>query len=105
MYHDFLILGGAGLVGLQVCRHLIFRMEPRRIVVASLFKHEAEAACAKLEAEFGDRTAFVPAWGNLFVPSDVAQADRRELMADRAQRQRLLSASEYTPEVLSAVTT
>ena len=41
MYHDFLILGGAGLVGLQVCRHIIFNMQPRRIVVASLFKQEA----------------------------------------------------------------
>ena len=92
MYHDFLILGGAGLVGLQVCRHLMFRMEPRRIVVASLFRKEAEAACQKLEAEFGDRTAFVPAWGNLFVPTDLATTDRRALLADRAQRSRLLGA-------------
>ena len=92
MYHDFLILGGAGLVGLQVCRHLLFRMEPRRIVEASLFRKEAEAACQKLEAEFGDRTAFVPAWGNLFVPTDLATTDRRALLADRAQRSRLLGA-------------
>ncbi len=92
MYHDFLILGGAGLVGLQVCRHLLFRMEPRRIVVASLFRKEAEVACQKLEAEFGDRTAFVPAWGNLFVPTDLATTDRRALLADRAQRSRLLGA-------------
>jgi len=92
MYHDFLILGGAGLVGLQVCRHIVFRMDPRRIVVASLFRHEAEEACKKLESEFGDRTAFVPAWGNLFVPTDVAEADRRALLADRKQRQRLIAA-------------
>ena len=68
MYHDFLILGGAGLVGIQVCRHIVNRLDPRRIVVASLFKQESEEACRKLEAEFGDRTAFVPAWGNFFVP-------------------------------------
>ena len=36
MYHDFLIFGGAGLVGLQVCRHIITQLNPRRIVVASL---------------------------------------------------------------------
>ena len=36
MYHDYLILGGAGLVGLQVCRHIVMSMQPRRIVVASL---------------------------------------------------------------------
>ena len=72
MYHDFLILGGAGLVGLQVCRHIILRMEPRRIVVASLFEQEAIDACAKLEKEFGDRIAFVPEYGNLFVPTSLS---------------------------------
>ena len=58
MYHDFLILGGAGLVGLQVCRHIVMRLQPRRIVVASLLQDEAIAACKKLEAEFGDSLAF-----------------------------------------------
>ena len=90
MYHDFLILGGAGLVGLQVCRHLVGKMQPRRIVVGSLLEREAVAACQALEDEFGDRVAFVPAWGNLFVPSDFANASRNDLMADRAARGRLL---------------
>ena len=49
MYKDYLILGGAGLVGLQVCRHIVRRLEPTRIVVASLFRHEAEDAVAKSE--------------------------------------------------------
>ena len=44
MYHDFLIFGGAGLVGLQVCRHIITQLNPRRIVVASLKEHEAVEA-------------------------------------------------------------
>ncbi len=92
MYHDFLILGGAGLVGLQVCRHIVFRLDPRRIVVASLFRQEAEEACRKLEAEFGDRTAFVPAWGNLFVPFEFAESSRGELLGDRKSRQKLLAA-------------
>ena len=48
MYHDYLILGGAGLVGLQVCRHIVMSMQPRRIVVASLFEHEAQQACEVL---------------------------------------------------------
>ena len=69
MHHDFLILGGAGLVGVQVCRHIIFNLQPKRIVVASLFKHEAEAACMVLEKEFGDGVAFVPEFGNIFVPT------------------------------------
>ena len=80
MYKDYLILGGAGLVGLQVCRHIVRRLEPTRIVVASLFRHEAEEAVSKLEAEFGSKVAFVPAFGNLFVPADLAQTPRSELL-------------------------
>ena len=92
MYHDFLIFGGAGLVGLQVCRHIITALSPRRIVVASLHEHEAVDACAKLEAEFGDKIAFVPEWGNLFVPTDLAGTERGQILADAALRRRLLTA-------------
>ena len=92
MYHDFLILGGAGLVGLQVCRHIVQRLAPRRIVVASLLREEAEQAAKKLEAEFGDRVAFVPAWGDLFVPAPFADRKRRDLLADGAIRKQLMAA-------------
>ena len=51
MYHDYLILGGAGLVGLQVCRHIVHELQPKRIVVASLFIEEAQKACKQLEKE------------------------------------------------------
>lgn len=92
MYHDYLILGGAGLVGFQVCRQILQHLRPRRIVVASLLESEATAACARLEAEFGDAVAFVPAWGNLFVPRDMAKMTRGQILADPAQRRRLLAA-------------
>jgi len=92
MYHDYLILGGAGLVGLQVCRHIIMRLEPRRIVLASLKKSEAEEACAKLEKEFGDRVAFVPEAGNLFVPTELSNDSRGSLLNDSQTRKKLLAA-------------
>lgn len=92
MYHDFLILGGAGLVGFQVCRQIAVNLKPRRIVVASLLEAEAHAACRRLEAEFGDGIAFVPAWGNLFVPHDMANDARGKILADAALRRRLLDA-------------
>ena len=91
MYHDFLILGGAGLVGLQVCRHIVAELKPRRIVVASLKESEAVEATRLLEAEFGDRPAFVPAWGNLFVPSDLADVPRDRMLGDVGTRRRLIS--------------
>ncbi|MDP2316188.1 MAG: hypothetical protein Q8P41_25040 [Pseudomonadota bacterium] len=92
MYHDFLILGGAGLVGLQVCRQILFNLKPRRIVVASLLEAEAIAACARLEREFGDAVAFVPAWGNLFVPREMANLPRGAILADPKLRGKLLNA-------------
>ena len=90
MYHDFLILGGAGLVGLQVCRHIVLRLKPLRIVVASLREDEAVAACKKLQAEFGDRVAFIPDSGNLFVSSKLAFQSRGELMGNPQTRRKLL---------------
>ncbi len=91
MYHDFLILGGAGLVGLQVCRQIAMQMDPRRIVVASLLESEAREACTALEEEFGNSIAFVPEWGNLFVPTELAGKHRSELMANDALRRDLLA--------------
>jgi hypothetical protein len=92
MYGEFLILGGAGLVGLQVSRHIVMRMSPKRIVVASLLPEEAESAVAQLQLEFGDEAEFVPESGNLFVPSDLAHTSRRELLGDVAIRRRLMGA-------------
>jgi hypothetical protein len=92
MYQDYLILGGAGLVGLQVCRHISRKLDPRRIVVASLLEQEAKEACEILHQEFGDRISYVPAWGNLFVPTDLAEKSRVSLLSDAATRRRLLKA-------------
>ena len=94
MIHDFLLFGGAGLVGTQVVRHLVKspHIAPRRIVVASLTEAEARQACEGLEAEFGDGVSFVPAWGNLFVPSELADLPRSAILGDPALRARLLDA-------------
>lgn len=90
MYKDYLILGGAGLVGTQVCRQIAQQLSPRRIVVASLFEREAVAACETLREEFDGAVDFAPAHGNLFVPTDMAELGRGAILADPALRQRML---------------
>ncbi len=90
MYSDYMILGGAGLVGTQVIRHIVKALEPNRIIVCSLMQQEAEAACEAHEREFGKSISFVPAWGNLFVPSDMAHTPRGELLNQPEHRKRLL---------------
>jgi len=92
VYHDFMILGGAGLVGTQVVRHIVNVMSPRRIVVGSLLEREARGACASFEAEFGDDVCFVPAWGNLFVSAELAHTSRGQLLSAKEHRAALLGA-------------
>ena len=87
-----MILGGAGLVGTQVVRHIVQTLSPRRIVVASLLEREARDACAGFEAEFGDSVCFVPAWGNLFVSADLCDQSRGQLLSTKKQRAALLRA-------------
>jgi len=60
-----LILGGAGLVGLQVAKRLAQDIKPRRIVIASLYRREATEAVEDLRSLFST-TLFVPAWGDIF---------------------------------------
>ena len=91
MFDDYLILGGAGLVGLQVCRRIALELKPKRIVVAALTEPEANAGVATLRDEFGEQVHFAAAFGNLFVPSDLAQAPRPQMLADRGNRKRLLA--------------
>ena len=90
MFRDFLILGGAGLVGTQVVRHIVKTFDAHRIVVGSLQEHEAVAACQRFEKEFGTGVSFVPEWGDLFLPHTFAGTRRAELLADSAKRSKLL---------------
>jgi hypothetical protein len=90
MFDDFLVLGGAGLVGLQVCRRVATELVPRRIVVASLLESEATGAVATLRGAFPE-VEFEAEWGDLFVPHDLANEPRARALADRAVRRRLLA--------------
>lgn len=94
MYHDFLIFGGAGLVGTQVVRQIVLSraLTPRRVVIASLLEREAREACERHEREFGDQVSFVPAWGNLFVPAELADTPRDRILSDPALRARMMDA-------------
>lgn len=85
---DVLILGGYGLVGQAVARRLL-RESPRRLILLSLHRAEAEEAVAALAPEAG-AVGLEPAWGDVFVFSDLKDRPRREVQADPAQRLRLI---------------
>src|SRR3990172_5401006 len=81
-----LILGGYGLVGQAVARRLI-KEQPRRIVLLSLRREEAEDAVAALGPERG-QVELTAAWGDVFAFADVKDRPRREVFEDPAQRYR-----------------
>jgi NAD(P)-dependent dehydrogenase (short-subunit alcohol dehydrogenase family) len=82
-----LLLGGAGLVGMAVARRLA-EHRPRRLVITALTKPEAEAGVRELGDELG--VTVEPRWGNIFLPSDLAERGRDELMRDASARRRMI---------------
>ncbi len=82
-----LVLGGGGLVGLAVCRRLVGE-GPKRIIVTSLVKREAEETIATLRGEFprASKKLFVAWGGNIFVRHVLKDARRDEIMEDPARR-------------------
>lgn len=82
----FLILGGGGLVGLQVARRICNDLTPELVVIASLYEDEVNEAVARLREMFSDRAiAFEGVYGNIFVRSTLTHASRGALMASEGR--------------------
>lgn len=86
-----LVLGGWGLVGNAVIRKLVPE-DPKKIIVTSLRKDEAEDEVKRLQAEFSHKPAgyFAPWWGNIFVRHEFKDSDRLALLEDAATRKVLM---------------
>ena len=83
-----MVLGGAGLVGSQVVREIARELEPKRIVVASLFRREVREFLHDARREF-PQIEFVGAWGDIFVRDEFAMERRRRLLMSRIYREEL----------------
>jgi hypothetical protein len=98
-----LVLGGGGLVGSAVCRKII-EENPKRIIVTSLLRGEAEDAVRILRAEYPKLGAkfFVPWWGNIFVRNELKDAPRQDILANEALRAKFIDdmLAELTEPVL-----
>lgn len=85
-----LVLGGAGLVGMAVCRRLLVQ-RPAVLFVGSLDEASARDAVETLQSEFPDSESRIePVWGNLFVRAEYKDVDPRDLARDRTARKTLL---------------
>lgn len=83
-----LVLGGAGLVGSQIVRHIARELEPERIVVASLFRGEVREFLHDVRREF-PRVEFIGAWGDIFIREELKEERRRRLLQSRTRRDML----------------
>ncbi len=82
-----LVLGGWGLVGNAVIRRLIPE-KPKKIIVTSLKKEEAEEEIAKLKKDFADlpEDYFAIWWGNIFVRNEFKDMNRNDLLNNPVTR-------------------
>ncbi len=83
-----LVLGGAGLVGSQIVREAARNLEPKRIVVASLFRGEVREFLHDVRREF-PRVEFIGTWGDVFVRNEFKMDRRRRLLQSQVRREKL----------------
>lgn len=84
----FLILGGAGLVGSQIVREIARTLDPKKIVVASLYRGEVREFLHDLRKEF-PHVEFAGAWGDIFVRDAFSMERRRRLLQSQVRREML----------------
>jgi nucleoside-diphosphate-sugar epimerase len=98
---NILILGGSGLVGHAVARRLL-AFHPARLVLVALREPEVRRAAEELRRLGLGPTAVEVAWGDVFLPAELAQLDRAAIAADPARRAALLEDlyGEFTDSVL-----
>ncbi len=98
-----LVLGGWGLVGNAVIRKLIPE-KPKKIIVTSLKKEEAEEEVDKLKKEFPNlpENFLIPWWGNIFVRYEYKDRDRMELLENPLTRKIIMQdiMEELNDEIL-----
>jgi NAD(P)-dependent dehydrogenase (short-subunit alcohol dehydrogenase family) len=82
-----LLLGGSGLVGMAVARKLAAH-SPASVVVTGLTRAEAENAVTDLKDEkiFAGDTKVVAEWGDIFLPEDLKDRTRRDVLEDHDAR-------------------
>jgi hypothetical protein len=83
-----LLLGGAGLVGTQVAREVARRLNPVKIIIASLYQREVREAITLLKKEFPE-VEWVGVWGDVFVREGLSGAKRRDLLQSQRSRDEL----------------
>lgn len=87
-----LILGGGGMVGVQVAREVARELSPERIVIAAVREDEVNSALAFLRGQLGQGIELVGEWGNIFVPEELKTVGRDAVVENREYYDKLFDA-------------
>ena len=87
-----LILGGGGMVGVQVAREVARELSPQRIVIAAVSEAEVKSALEFLRDQLGDGIELAGEWGNVFVPEELKNVDRVSIVENREHYDKLFDA-------------
>jgi hypothetical protein len=87
-----LILGGGGMVGVQVARECARELHPKRIVIAAVSEAEVNSALEFLREQLGSEVELAGEWGNIFVPDELKGVDRASLVENREHYDKLFDA-------------
>ncbi|MEW5927758.1 MAG: short-chain dehydrogenase [Gemmatimonadota bacterium] len=85
-----LLLGGSGLVGTALARQLL-PLKPALVVISGLTREEAEGGVAELAREpDAEGVEIVPEWGDIFLPAELKDIRRRDIVEDPRARAQIL---------------
>jgi len=79
-YGTILILGGGGMVGIQVARECARELRPAKMVIAAVEEQQAMDAIAFLRPQIASEIELIPEWGSVFVPEDLKDTPRDQLV-------------------------
>lgn len=81
-----LILGGGGMVGVEVAREVARELAPAQIIISALTEREVGEAIGILSSDAaaeGWKTELIPTAGDIFVPQSLQGRDRTEIVRTR----------------------
>jgi NAD(P)-dependent dehydrogenase (short-subunit alcohol dehydrogenase family) len=85
-----LLLGGSGLVGTAIARQLLTQ-SPAKLIISALTRTEAEEALQELRRDPSSQGVELDAaWGDVFLPDNLKERGRLEVMSDPEARSLLV---------------
>lgn len=75
----YLVLGGGGMIGFQIAHRICRHLDPKTVIIASLFQQEVREAATTLRKDFPEVNV-VEFWGDVFVRSDLNAKDKENIL-------------------------